>query len=420
IKRKIKDESITNAEVFTFHGLAFDYFKDSDQIVKFADRVMVNLDYFTLEQIVKVLDIDKRLINRLLEALFVFLRGGKSFSKSFENEEDVIREHCRTILRYVRTEQKSPMFHEYYIKMFQLMMYSNSKYDAILVDESQDKTSCYEQIISNMKTRRVIHFGDNQQQIYAYNGAVGMETSNFRLTKSYRIGKQHSDICNALVMDILKTDSTNFEGVNPNGVIVDKLSNIDKPTVICRTNKELILRTLEEIKKNKIVHVLGGLPIDSELIKNIYTATNDKPFYFKNKKISSFNDAKKLFAISSSSELKNALEFIMNFGSDTLSVVNTIRNKTIKEHKLADVSLVTAHKSKGLEFECVEISDDFPQIEKIKEKKNHAELYTLYVALSRSTGKLMLNNDLKSWYDKFKEGKTKDNIITYKDLESLF
>ncbi|MGL6131669.1 MAG: UvrD-helicase domain-containing protein, partial [Fusobacteriaceae bacterium] len=180
IKRKIKDESITNAEVFTFHGLAFDYFKDSDQIVSFADRIMVNLDYFTLEQILTKLEIDKKNINQILSALLSFLRGGLSFEKSFLNIDNKIKEDCRNILKYIRTEPTSPMFHEYYIKIFQLMCYSNSKYTTILVDESQDKTNCYEQIIYNMKCKRVIHFGDNQQQIYAYNGAVGMNSSNFR------------------------------------------------------------------------------------------------------------------------------------------------------------------------------------------------------------------------------------------------
>ncbi|MGL6098297.1 MAG: 3'-5' exonuclease, partial [Fusobacteriaceae bacterium] len=286
--------------------------------------------------------------------------------------------------------------------------------------ESQDKTNCYEQIIYNMKCKRVIHFGDNQQQIYAYNGAVGMNSSNFRLTKSFRIGKEHSDVCNALISDILKTDSTEFEGVNPNGKLVDKLSNVDKKTIICRTNKELVKRALGEIKKDKIVYILGGLPVDTDLVKGLFFATKEKAFYFKGKKINSITDARKLYALSKSNELKSALDFIVQFGDKTMSIINTIKTKTINDYSLADVSLVTAHKSKGLEFECVELADDFPTVDAIKEKNNVAEMYTLYVALSRSTGKMLLNKNLQVWYDKYKLGKTVDPIVTFKEVESLF
>ncbi|MGL4988773.1 MAG: UvrD-helicase domain-containing protein [Cetobacterium sp.] len=420
IKNKIAENSITNAEVFTFHGLAFDYFKDSDQIIEFINREMVNLDFFTLEQMLKILKIDIKKTNRILTSLQIFFRGDSTFKRCFEHEADEIVKDIKEVLNYVRVDKKAPMFHEYYIKMFQLISYSNSKYDTILVDESQDKTTCYDAIIKNLKSKRIIHFGDNQQKIYAYNGAVGMEKSEFRLTKSFRIGKEHSDVCNALVNDILKSSETDFEGVNPNGKLVDKLSNVDRVTVICRTNKEVVRRAIEEIKRNKIVCILGGLPINTDLTKNIFTASPDNPKYYKGKKIVSYDCARKLYSLSKSQEIKTALEFINQHGDKTMEIINTIKMKTIKEAHLADICIITAHKSKGLEFGCVELADDFPTIDAIKEKKNLAELYTLYVALSRSTGKMKLNKNIEVWYKKYKEGRVVDPIICCKKIEDLF
>lgn len=420
IRRKIDDEHITNAEVFTFHGLAYEYFKGSDQIVEFENRSMVNLDYFTLEQLLKDLNIKVKNINTILDLLLRFLRGSHNFDMSFVDVNKFEKETCRSILKHIRSNREAPMFHEYYIKTFQLIKYYNSKYHTVLVDESQDKTSCYNQIIENLNPKRVIHFGDNQQKIYAYNGAIGMGASKYKLTKSFRVGKPHSDLCNALIYDILKDKESSFEGVNPKGVIVDRLSNIDKRTVICRTNKEIIRRMLEEIKNKKLVHLIGGGGINLELTKDIFEATPEKPRYYKNKKITCLKDASVLYALSKSSDLKQSLEFINEHGKNTMKVINTIKTKTIDDPNLADISLITAHRSKGLEFDCVEIADDFPLIDSIKEKKNLGETYALYVALSRCTGKMMLNKNLKIWYDKFQVGKAKDPVVRYKKITELF
>ena len=422
IRRKIDDECVTNAEVFTFHGLAYDFFKSNNQIVEFEKRSMVNLDYFSLEQLLSDLKVKMKSkeITPLLELLLRFLRGGSTFKDFFSDVSQNQRDLCAKILHHIRKDPTSPMFHEYYIKMFQLINYSNDRYHTVLVDESQDKTSCYEKIISNLNPKRVIHFGDNQQKIYAYNGAVGMGDSKYKLTKSFRIGKQHSDICNALIEDITKDNSSEFEGVNPKGVIVDKLSCVDKRTVICRTNKEIMKRMLEEIKKNKLVHLVGGGGINYELVKDIFEATVEKPKWFKGKKITSINDAVKLYALSKSQELKTALDFVTEHGVNTIKVINTIKTKTIEDPKLADISLVTAHRAKGLEFECVEITDDFPLIDTIKEKKLTGEIYALYVALSRCTGKMMLNRNLKLWYANYINGTIKDPELRYDMIEDLF
>lgn len=422
IRRKLDDEGITNAEVFTFHGLAYDFFKGTDQIVDFEKRSMVNLDFFSLEQLLSDLNIKLKAkdITELLDVLLRFLRGSTTFKDFFSDFSEYKKELCSKILHHIRKDPTSPMFHEYYIKMFQLIEYSNDRYHTVLVDESQDKTSCYEQIIANLKPKRIIHFGDNQQKIYAYNGAVGMGDSKFKLTKSFRIGKPHSDICNALIEDITKDTSSEFEGVNPKGIIVDTLSCVDKRTVICRTNKEIMRRMLEEIKKNKLVHLVGGGGINYELTKDIYEATKEKPRWFKGKKITSVEDAVKLYALSRSSELKAALDFITEHRENTMKVINTIKTKTIEDPKLADISLITAHRSKGLEFDCVEIADDFPLIDTIKEKRMTGEVYALYVALSRCTGKMMLNRNLKLWYNKYLSGTVKDPKLEYNMLEDLF
>lgn len=425
MRKKISDLGLENAVVHTFHSLAYDFFKGGDQIKNFENRKLENLDYFSLENIMKELKLPKALVRPMLNEVLNFCRSSATMEEFLLNKDETLVSRFKGIMKHITYTEDCPMFHEFYIKMFQLMKYSTNMYDTILVDESQDKTSCYNQIIENIGSKRVIHFGDNLQKIYAYNGAIGMEGSGFKLTQSFRIGKEHSDICNALVSDILFVDFA-FEGVNPNGTVVDSFSRKDNITVISRTNKNMMSRMLEEIKKGKVVHIVGGKEsLGLSLIELIYTATPKKPNYYKKRKITSVKDAVDLYMESNSREIKTALDFIGEYKGETMKLVNTIRHKTIDDIKLADVNLLTAHKSKGLEFENVELDDDFPKVELLMEKRMtgkdiSGEVYALYVALSRSFGKLKLNKDIETWYRKRQNENTVERLVDFIELKDIF
>lgn len=424
IRKKIEQEDIHNAEVHTFHSLAYDFFKGNDQIANFENRKLENLDYFSLSNIIKDLGYNRSITRGMLEEIYLFLRCDATLNDFLSEKVDEFSEKFRAILKHIMDEPDAPMFHEFYIKMFQLVNYSTNMYDTILVDESQDKTSCYNRIIKNIGAKRVVHFGDNLQKIYAYNGAIGMSKSSFRLTKSFRVGREHSDICNSVV-DFLLNSSVGFEGVNPNGIIVDSFSRKDNITIISRTNKSMMGRMLEQIKKGKVVHIVGGKEsLGLSLIESIFTATPKKPFYYKKRKIKSIKDAINLYMESNSADLKRAIDFISDHAENTMKLVNTIRHSTIDSIELADVNLVTAHKSKGLEFENVEIDNDFPKMEALAEKRIigkpiEGEVFALYVALSRSFGKLKLNRNLEDWYRNYKNDKINKPEVSYTALKNI-
>lgn len=429
LKQKIEKEGITNAEVYTFHGLAYDFFKDNDIIKNFENRKIDNLDYFNLEDILKKLKIPVKVTMQYLNILLLFFRSKETLENfimtvNWNINPEVTKERFLEILKYIKDTEECTMFHEYYIKLFQLMEFRNSRYKTVLVDESQDKTECYNSIIENLKTKRIIHFGDNFQKIYSYNGAMGMRNSKFRLTKSFRIGPDHAFICNSLIKSFITKNVIEFEGLNKNGEIVKNFSRLDRVTVISRTNKTMMERMLREIDKRNVVHIIGGeAGLGLDTIELIYTATKDNPKYYRGKRITSIKDAIELYVKTKSQDIKKALDFISDHKTETMKLVNIIRHKTIPDPNLADVCLVTAHKSKGLEFECVEIEEDFPKIEKLYEmvsigKNIENEVFTLYVALSRSYGKLKLNKDLERWYEDLKERKDINNkpIVHFKKL----
>ncbi|HDT1688098.1 TPA: ATP-binding domain-containing protein, partial [Proteus mirabilis] len=85
---------------------------------------------------------------------------------------------------------------------------------------------------------------------------------------------------------------------------------------------------------------------------------------------------------------------------DILELVDKIKEAAVNNYNDADLTLVTAHSSKGLEWEYIEIDDDYVSlveyIEKTpKQKQNlifiNDELNLLYVAVTRATKALSVS-----------------------------
>ena len=169
IKEKLQKQGISNVEVFTFHSLAFNFFLNNNIIPNFKKRNFdENLDFFSLFEIMKELEITdvyySYKLRDVLEVLPKYLSSNKKLNE-IEAEEETI-ENIKLIMNYIVNNPKAPMFHEVYIKMYQLM---NPKvdFDSILVDEFQDVSPCYLSIIENIsKDKRSVRVGDTYQKIY--------------------------------------------------------------------------------------------------------------------------------------------------------------------------------------------------------------------------------------------------------------
>lgn len=69
---------------------------------------------------------------------------------------------------------------------------------------------------------------------------------------------------------------------------------------------------------------------------------------------------------------------------DIPEIIDNLKDIAVKDMKKADIVLMTAHSTKGLEFEKVIVADDFISIEKINEKRERLELdYPLDVQESK-------------------------------------
>lgn len=403
VEKAVKKE-IKNAEFYTFHGLAFNFFNRSNFINNFRNRELVdNLDVFELRKIMKSLEIEYSGIKELVEIknrLALFFTTDLT-AKDFFQEN---KEPCITILRYLMENAEAPLFHSFYIKVFQLMNYSNEKFDTVLVDEAQDMSPCYISIIKNLNIKQMKYFGDEYQMIYGFNGAIGMSNVTHSLDRSFRLGKQNAEFCVNLLRILVDKDIKGFIGVNENQIITNKLPELEQKTIICRTNKT-ILRKLPEFKQNnKKCYIIGGKEsLGLDTLKRILMDFEKKgKTFYKGFVINDENELINLARVTRDSTLKGIVNAIKELQIDSSTKLQGLLSVIVEDKEDADYVMTTVHKSKGLEFKNVELADDFEEIEELIKKKKQGksvldEAYVLYVATSRSFGNLKLNFNLRNW-----------------------
>ena len=303
-----------------------------------------------------------------------------------------------------RKDVMSPVLarHDTYLKLYELRKPDLSQYDVIFLDEAQDANDCTLSIVKQqMKHCKVVFVGDVDQQIYAWRGSVNalekVDAPSRSLTKSFRFGEKVAQIANAILeTHKLKGFEDKPTKVSFNRGVIDQ----DKPyTILFRTNMELIFTAVEMLTDGEDVNV----SFDTKDFVSVLTSTralyeND----LRNVKHESiipyatWDDLKE--------EAKEMREYsrlvtLIEEGQDT-KVIETLHSykKTGKEK----ITLMTAHRSKGLEFDQVILADDFPSNYNsqgewvgitIEEKR------LLYVAATRGMKALQYNWTVKEFLE---------------------
>jgi superfamily I DNA/RNA helicase len=305
------------------------------------------------------------------------------------------------------------IIHDFYLKKFQL---SNPKlnYDYILFDEGQDASAAMLDVFFKQKAIKVI-VGDTHQQIYGWRFAVNsLEKANFKtfnLSTSFRFSQ---DIAN-LAMEVLKRKKL-INREMPFKIIGKGTSgNIKAKIVIARTNLGLLLKAIEYV-------------VDKKKVKNIYFEGNINSYTYADEGTSLYdvlnlyNSNYKLIKDKLIKEMKNIRELeeyiektgdiqlgmmvdiIKKYGNKIPGIIKTIKEKHISNNdkENAEIIFSTVHRCKGMEYDTVQIVDDFVtegDIEKFAtdiEKygtsyaKLNEEINLLYVAITRTKNSIYI------------------------------
>lgn len=360
------------ANVKTFHSFALGYVK----------RNMINInirnqDYKPIE-IIGPLGIDYKLAKDVLESFKQFCNSDISLSQYILSNKNEITENMAVLYGKIA---KGELYctHDAYLKMFQLLLFNNTieiDYDILMTDEAQDLNDVKIYIFNHIKSKRKILVGDGHQQVYNFTGSVdAMEKINGKtlfLTETFRFDKKIAQRANIL-LSRFKNEKLQ---INTN-VEYDDLTIKDK-AYISRTNITLVAELARLYKEGRddfktIRDPDTLLQLPEELFYFIF---DQKEKIKKNRYLLNFQSISELedyIDEGDDKELIRAKEIIYEYKGEILDIKEYAKKQYLKKEGI-NYYLTTAHTSKGLEFDEVELANDFPLAPELIAKSGYENL----------------------------------------------
>lgn len=306
--------------------------------------------------------------------------------------------------------------HDFYLKKFQL---SNPKlhYDYILFDEGQDASPAMLDIFFKQKATKVI-VGDTHQQIYGWRHAVNsLEKADFKtynLSTSFRFSQDIANLAMA-VLDFKKI----IDKYKPIPITGKGNSKEHKTkAVLARTNLGLLLKAIEYVtEKKKVKHIYfeGNISSytyadDGTSLYDVLNLYNGKHHLIKDKMIKTMKDIAELEDyIEKTEELQLGMmvEIVKEYGNEIPNIIKAIKEKHVEndEKEKAEMIFSTVHRCKGMEYDAIQLVNDFiseEKLEKLKEDKKkelhlpklNEEINLLYVAVTRTRNSIHIPETL--------------------------
>jgi len=445
--QKFSIHNLNNVTVETAHSLAY-----KSVVFNYNYRVR-NQDYKTNE-IVDLLKLQGNsekhfefvIANHILKFVAYFCNSDKKKVQELNYLDIVFDEKAKKIAKsfYTQIEMYSRLFlakmdkgeieitHDFYLKKFHL---ENPKlnFDYILFDEAQDASPAMLNVFLNQKATKVI-VGDTHQQIYGWRHAVNsLEKAKFKtfnLSTSFRFNQ---DIAN-LAMGVLdyKThfDSPETISISGNGTHKESKSK----AIIARTNLGLLLKAIEYVTEKKNINEIyfeGNIHSytyadEGASLYDVLNLQNKNREMIRDKMIREMKTMKELEAYIEStddSQLGMMVEIVKEYGNKIPGILKSLKEKHVSnedKHK-ARIIFSTVHRCKGMEYDTVQIVNDFMSEDRLIKLKHsgedinvarmNEEINLLYVAVTRTKNSIRIPEKLVP-----KDFPTSDNIHLIKEV----
>jgi hypothetical protein len=271
-----------------------------------------------------------------------------------------------------------------YVKMWQLdspRIYA----DVVCVDEAQDMSAVMRSIALQQKQygTQLIAVGDSFQSINGWMGAVdalaSLEATGANvtyLTQSFRFGNAVADVANGLLAKL--GAPLRISGFGKVSSTVGPVSDPD--AILTRTNAGALRTVLAAIQAGRKPHLVGG---GTEVSKFAEAARNLQEIGYCDHPelgcLGSWGEVQAHASGDEGQEIAQMVKLIDDFGVEV--VLQAVANEITADK--ADLVVTTAHKSKGLEWNSVQLAGDFFTPKK-GQGPDPEELKLLYVAVTRA------------------------------------
>lgn len=271
--------------------------------------------------------------------------------------------------------------HDCYLKIFELGD-PRILADFVMLDEGQDASPVMLSILRKQRSDvQIIVVGDSQQQLYAWRGAVDAlqaavdeRARECFLQTSFRFGQGIADHANT-ILSLIEGAELRLTGAGPESSVGP---TANPNAVLCRTNAGAITVVLNAMLAGARVHLVGGGGEIKGFCEGARDLMNGR--HTQHPELACFDTwgevQQYVMSDPQGGELRLMVRLIEQYGVE--SILRAVEN-TIPE-PLADLIVSTAHKSKGREWDSVQLYSDFPDtaLESIE------ELRLLYVAVTRA------------------------------------
>lgn len=402
---KLKAQSYKIPEIVDILGLNGDGERHMEYIV--ANHIQKFLTYFCNSAKLKVQDLN-----------YLDIVTDKA-AKAFVKTNYAMIEHGTRLLLAKMDRAEIEIIHDFYLKKFQLSAPS-LPYDYILFDEGQDASEVMLDIFLQQSGTKVI-VGDTHQQIYGWRHAVNsLEKTDFNiyhLSSSFRFPQEIAQFAE----NILQWKNR-YEEISP--VMIKGLGSetreVTKAT-IARTNLGLLLKAIEYITDNrkiKGIYFEGNINSytyadDGASLYDVLNLHTNKPDKIRDKLIQSMknlDDLEDYIEKTEDVQLSIMVEIVREYGDEIYDLLKTLKNLHVEDDKksTADMIFSTVHRAKGMEYNVVNLVDDFMTEDKLDkqilaqkgngEPLNIArlteEINLLYVAATRAKNVLNIPDSM--------------------------
>lgn len=297
-----------------------------------------------------------------------------------------------------------PVTHDTYLKLFQLSAPDLSRrWNTILFDEAQDANPVISAVVMGQSCN-VVLVGDRHQQIYRFRGADNAlnaprlnDADRLWLTQSFRFGPTVAGVANMLLKRQGETQAVTGSG-GTDQVVEEIPGDVEHYAVLSRTVACVIGAALRASLKGKKVYWVGGIDgYKVEELEDLYWFSVEMPERMRSQQLTKdHRDFSEYESIA-----KATGDIGMNQGIRLLEAyfplpqkLNVLRRQAVKSESEAGVTVSTAHRSKGLEWDTVVLDEDFADITdpQMPEDERTDETNLLYVSVTRARRTLVMNS----------------------------
>lgn len=295
--------------------------------------------------------------------------------------------------------------HNTYLKLYQLDKPDLSDYSVIYLDESQDLNPVtYDIVMQNKNKCKIVLVGDSFQSIYAFNNAQNFiskeKCPSAELSTSFRFGQEVADIATIVLEGKMVVKGQESIKSVVGGYDSDVIDMTKPYTILYRTNMRLILDGLDLLTKGEDVAINIDVKDFIKLLTSCQALYDGNLKGVKHDSILPFDDWSEVVDEALVDPEISRVVRIVESG-ETERTVDLLTS--YKYNADAKVVLTSAHKAKGLEFNQLIMSDDFPSNYDREGRwvgLNDQERNLLYVSVTRAGQRLQYNSTVQEFIDR--------------------